>query len=1128
MASTPHSPRDDSRSEDPALGDFLAEPLSEELSAEERLGELADRFARAVRVGQAPSVEVIAARYPDLESDIRELFPTLAALEGAAESGSSPQGLSDRTQPTLDATVADPRTLGAGHTAPLVPGSLRGVPRQLADYTIVREIGRGGMGVVYEARQHSLGRRVAVKVLPPGANLDSQFLERFRLEAQAAGRLEHPGIVPVYGTGDKDGLHYYAMQYISGFGLDRVVAALTLPIREFETESLEAEGVEAKGIEESDPLGSPRKRNLAGSAENSGSHGQGHPSASHSLREVVDHLRQTSLQIVATPGSTPGSEAGSAPEEPSSVRPRSGYGIEPFFRNVASIGFQVARALAYAHGQGVLHRDIKPSNLLLDSRGRAWITDFGLCKTEGSESLTAPGALLGTFRYMAPEAFSGKTDVRSDVYGLGVTLFELLTGRPAFDSTDRAVLMRQVTEGHTSRCRSIRRDVPADLDTIVAKAMAVDPKDRYPTAEALAQDVRAFLENRPIAARASRLGYVVRLALRRHRGAAWASAIGLIALIGVVGFFVIRLGDRARDILRLADLKRLDNAIERAEQLWPALPSRIPELSEWLDEQAYPLYGRLDQHRAKLEELRALSLPYSDEEREYDRRTHAKYPTYKMYSSRIEYNETKMLEYAPGDARIDRRTKTIANLRTAMAKMEKSLNERRTWSFEDQQLQWWHDALSDLVDRLEIFGGDDLHRSAIRSIEARLEFALEVDERSRTSPEARRLWQEAAAAIVQSPHYAGLELKPQLGLLPLGENPRSGLWEFWHLASGDRPEPTPDPEAVNRWVITPETGIVFVLIPAADRWVGAERPRLGVVLGKADEEPGLLIESVQKQTLSSTAGVVGGDRLMGIDDHAINSISDIRTAIQGASAGDPVQLRVRRAGQDLVMDTEFPPWVDRHALTNENVVWVEADAFFISKYETTQGQWIRLTGENPTQYNEGWNVGGKGNSLINPADRVSHTDAKEHIRRWDLRLPSEDQWEVAARGGTHTPWWSGSDEESIQTEKAGNLADEFARRNRAPKTWLYESWLDDGWGIHSPVGTFTENPFGLHDTIGNVLEWTDTQFGSPREKALYVTRGGCFADNAERARVSKRSGEAGDLRVETNGVRLTRPIRKAE
>src|SRR5262249_6210217 len=173
---------------------------------------------------------------------------------------------------------------------------------------------------------------------------------------------------------------------------------------------------------------------------------------------------------------------------------------QPFFRSVAQIGRQAAQGLAYAHSRGVLHRDIKPSNLLLDTAGAVWITDFGLAKAE-EDGRTATGDILGTVRYMAPGRFRGEGDARADVYALGLTLYELLTLRPAYDSSDRLNLIERIKNEEPARPRSLDGRIPRDLETIVLKALDKAPERRYPTAEAMAEDLRRFLAHEPIKAR---------------------------------------------------------------------------------------------------------------------------------------------------------------------------------------------------------------------------------------------------------------------------------------------------------------------------------------------------------------------------------------------------------------------------------------------------------------------------------------------------------------------------------------------------------------------------------------------------------------------------------------------------
>jgi len=376
---------------------------------------LAAEFMERQRRGESPSVEEYATNHPDLAAEIRELFPTIAAME--------------RLKARSERTV--------GGLASLGPIKLE----RLGDFRIIREIGRGGMGIVFEAEQESLGRRVALKVLPQQALLEQRYLARFKREAKIASRLHHTNIVQVYGVGEQDCFHYYVMQYVRGIGLDKVIQHL-------------------RGGEES-------------------------PSHEELLQTVVLRIRakETSGQSVL-------------------LDPR-------YYRTVAQIGKQAAGALAYAHTQGTLHRDIKPSNLLFDDQGTVWMTDFGLAHAAQIPQVTQAGDLTGTLQYLAPERLRGKMDERGDIYSLGLTLYELLTLRPAHEQTDSSSLIHRVSQESPVPPRDFNSAIPRDLETVVLKAISHEPEHRYATAAELADDLDRFLEDRPI--RARRIGFSERV-----------------------------------------------------------------------------------------------------------------------------------------------------------------------------------------------------------------------------------------------------------------------------------------------------------------------------------------------------------------------------------------------------------------------------------------------------------------------------------------------------------------------------------------------------------------------------------------------------------------------------------------
>lgn len=385
------------------------------MNAREPVEEIAEQFLARLRAGESVSIEDYLDRYPQYASQISALFPTLLLMEDVKPREPNPLRSRDSTDTLLERNL-----------------------QRLGDYRIVRRIGYGGMGIVYEAEQESLGRRVAMKIFAPTLFSSERQIRRFQREAQAAAKLHHSNIVPVLGVGEQWGIHYYIMQFIVGRSLDQV------------------------------------------------------------LRDRSDDLDA---------------------HDP--------FRLHRDWSRIASVGHQLAEAIDYAHSQGVLHRDIKPGNVLLDENGTAWITDFGLAKLlEHDEGFTRTGQTLGTLRYMAPEQLGGKVDARSDIYALGLTLYELITWQPAFDETDQSQLVRQKSTHAPTRPTSIDPQIPRDLETIVLKAMAREPRHRYQTSRALHEDLDRFLQDLPIHAR--RVSAAERLYRWSRRNPALASAFAMI------------------------------------------------------------------------------------------------------------------------------------------------------------------------------------------------------------------------------------------------------------------------------------------------------------------------------------------------------------------------------------------------------------------------------------------------------------------------------------------------------------------------------------------------------------------------------------------------------------------------
>ena len=283
-----------------------------------------------------------------------------------------------------------------------------------------------------------------------------------------------------------------------------------------------------------------------------------------------------------------------------------------YARSVACVGVQVADALEYSAGQGVLHRDVKPSNLLLDAFGTVWLTDFGLAKATDTPDLTHTGDLFGTLRYLAPERFRGRADVRSDVYALGLTLYEMLAMRPAFDEQGEPDLVGQITRARPPSLDAIKPALPRDLVTIVQKAIARDPADRYQTPGDLADDLRCFLDDRPVAARRHSLPEMCWRWCRRNPtdAALVATILILIGLAIGLGLWVQR--QQAEQQAEAAGREgRARQAVEAAldqaasllhEGRWPEAKAVLMQADGWLhDARSRDLPQRLERARADLD-----------------------------------------------------------------------------------------------------------------------------------------------------------------------------------------------------------------------------------------------------------------------------------------------------------------------------------------------------------------------------------------------------------------------------------------------------------------------------------------------------------------------------------------------
>lgn len=450
------------------------------------------------------------------------------------------------------------------------------------------------------------------------------------------------------------------------------------------------------------------------------------------------------------------------------------------------------------------------------------------------------------------------------------------------------------------------------------------------------------------------------------------------------------------EMLPYSDSQQLDDLNNKAkETLWPANEHNVPQMEEWL-ERARKLLLHLEKHKSSLQELRK----YADKQ-----------------------------DTLPASS----------------------------WTFSDIRTQWKHDLLTKLVQGLEELTSSEDRIGTIKEIEARLEFARTV--RRRTVEEYAGEWRAAINAISNSDIYGGLELKPQVGFVPIGPDPESNLWEFSHLQTGEIVKRGLD----GKLVLKENSGLVFVLLPGGKFWMGAQK-------------------------------------------------------------------------QD-----QRQPNYDSYSKEGESPInQVELYHFLISKYEMTQGQWLLVTKENPSLYHPSSQLEGGGYSLLHPVEQVGWEDCVRVMSHIEMQLPTEAQWEYAARAGSSDPWWTGKDYRALAG--AANLADQTA--TKAGKVWTAKQWpeLNDGSIVHAPVGTYKPNRFGLYDVYGNLWEWCKELQGSytvpgrvgdgerptpgSKDQMMRVRRGGAFTYGPIEARSAYRTSAHSNYRTLTTGVRPVKQLHR--
>ena len=977
---------------------------------ESRLARVKEIFVRTSELEDAERERVLAAECGE-DAELRSLVESLLDSQEAAPDGF----LDPPTEVVEAANQARARGTKIEHaTKPgEVPASagLQGeLPGQkFGRYTLVRQVGEGGFGIVWMAEQSEpIRRRVALKLIKLGMDT-RQVLRRFDVERQAIAMMDHPNIARVLDAGSTEaGRPFFVMDFVEG-------------------------------------------------------------------KPILEYCDEHELDTAAR--------------------------LEMFC--------SICRAIHHAHQKGIIHRDVKPTNVLVaSSAGQAIpkVIDFGIAKATDADPayqtlLTQQRQLVGTPAYMSPEqAEMGGTDLdtRTDIYSLGVLLYELLTGTTPFDSeqltkSGLAEIARTIREVEAPKpstrvstmgrsairiaerqrvdVHGLKKLLSNDLDWIVMMCLEKDRERRYQSANDLATDIQRYLSNEPVLAGPPSLSYRAQKFFKRNR-----LAIVLIATLVASTVLLLTAGiawttwknrllsvsnaslderniqlatERAaaenalEDVERLSDARVLDDLEARAaNELWPAVPAKLDLMEAWIDE-GETLMERVAKHREQLEELRLkavrreeLSLEEVD-----GLQGRAALNTYEEILFADEGSTSEKLDMAEGfehELLID-------------ASESAAARERDELFFADTKDAWLHDLLSELVERLDDFGSE---AGTLESVTERFFFATELERR--TIDDYATGWKETLEGVRSSGRYpllAQREFRAQVGLIPLGADPDSGLYEFLHLATHQGP--VPERNASGQLQHSENDGVVLVLLPGGPANLGAQI-----------EDP-------------------------------------------DAPNYDPEALR-----------REWP------------IRSVEIEPFFMAKHELTQGQWAYIEkGASPSFYQAGIRWEDRLVTLRNPVESVNWFDCERVLLKADLMLPSDDQWEYAARAGTTTIWPSGSTAESLQGW--ANLADRLASASSSSGAEDSDAF-SDGYRSHAPVGSFRANAFGLHDVIGNVFEWCrdgaslrfqSEEVGGDHRFETRMIRGGAHNSLPNRARAARRGLKMPHDSNSSIGLRAMREIR---
>ncbi len=758
--------------------------------------------------GAVPSLDELCAEHPGLASELRELHERWKVFEKAFEE--TPGGSATLTKTLLirhgrDA-LEDAKWEATKSDDHLVERLLSSRGARGHHYSFCGEVARGGMGAILKVWDPNLRRNLAMKVIHAerqvdvreGSSVVDSILSRFLEEAQVTGQLDHPGIVPVYELGvDEQGRCYFTMRLVRGRDLLKI----------YELVWAEREG-----------WNMTRALNVLLTVCDAMSY-------AHSKKVLHRDLKPANVMVGR-------------------------------FGETYVMDWGLARVIGKREV-----RDIRPS---AEPEQSIVETDRKGSVHQADELRTMDGDVIGTPAYMAPEQARGTLEeigTHTDAYSIGAMLYHLLARHAPYLEPGKPMsgmdVWRKVIAGPPKPLDEATPRPPAELVAICEKAMAREVSERYATTTEIAQDLRAFLEGRVV--KAYETGPVAEFKkwVKRNRMAAGS----ILATVGVVllGLVVSNVSlaennqtlasdkqeaveiaevavqdkdravhektlvERQRDeILRLADAKRLEQMLARADDLWPAVPERIPELETWLAS-AEELAGRLGEHEQQLAALRMGARGRRAEELAADRASHPRADELVRLADRrialgavISELEANQPTVQLQNELVEKRAERDA-LELEYGALSGEIAAFRRWEFDSPKEQWHHDLLAELIGNLEAF--TDETDGALASVRDRIALARTIEAES--VERYRERWDEAIRSIsdaAECPLYGGLLVRPQVGLVPLARN-ASGLWEFAHVPTGSVPV-----VASGEWKLGDQDGIVFVLLPGGAARNGAELP----------------------------------------------------------------------------------------------------------------------------------------------------------------------------------------------------------------------------------------------------------------------------------------------------------------